>query len=82
MSPLGCRPLQITGLHDNESVPDDAYFTYVLGHELGHNFGISQEYNMISGDIMDHNAGNQLFIAHPVYVDMYTSWAECYWICN
>jgi len=74
----GCRPVQIINLGERNGSSDDPYFTYVMGHELGHNFGINQDYNNLSGGIMDHAAGNQLHIAHMEYVDMYTSWVPCY----
>ena len=53
-----------------------------MGHEIGHNFGISHDYDNSSGDIIDHAAENQLHIAYGVYLDMYYSWVDCYYTCN
>ena len=79
---IGCRPINIVGLHETSGTANNNYFTYVMGHEIGHNFGISHDYDNSSGDIMDHAAGNQLHIAHTVYVGMYYSWVDCYYTCN
>jgi len=82
-APNWCRPNHLIGLHETSpNNPDDDYFTYTLAHELGHNFGISQEYNGVTNDVMDHGSNHALFIAHTTYVDMYSAWVSCYYNCN
>jgi len=83
-TPKGYLPLHIAALTESSpGNPNNTYFTYVLAHELGHNFGISHEYDNVTGDIMDHWAPSitgsyPLHIAHTTYVNMYNSWTDCY----
>lgn len=78
----GNMPFSATALIESANgTPNHHYFIYVLAHEMGHNFGINQEYNNVTNDLMDHYAsGNQHHIAHATYVDMYYKWVACY--CN
>jgi len=86
----GCRPIIIAGLSELSNNPDNAYFTYSLAHEIGHNFGINQEFNNVSGGLMDHyyynhpsyNGTYPLYITYNAYVSMYYNWVECYYTCN
>lgn len=79
----GCRPIQLIGLHDSSpGNPHDVYFTHGLAHEIGHNFGIDQEYNGVSQDVMDHLAPSNLGI-YPLYIsstvgDRMVNESNCY----
>jgi len=76
----GCMPFSITALTETSpGVINENYFLYVLGHELGHAFGIPDEDNG-TDDIMDLGT-NSLFISHSTYVTMHNRWVSCY-DCN
>ncbi len=83
-----CRPVQLIGLNEIQSggsyIRDDHYFRYTMGHELGHHFGIFDEFDNNTNDIMDHyaNPPYQLSIDHSTYVTMYYRWVPCYSHCH
>jgi len=77
-----CLPMSITALNennDNSGTTDDDYFTYVLAHELGHNFGIRDSDN---DDLMDHGTGSQHHLDEDTAEDMRNLWEICYACCS